>query len=328
MFLAVYGEDSLRVRELAEDLMEKFVAKYDPTRLNVEIFDFATVSKEALIPSLQAAPFLAEKRFIFLKNVGDTLKKVDAPFWTDVFGRLDGSTSICFVDELNEVAWKKGHLATWLVTRPTEDVKHFPVPVLSRTECIAWIRARAARLNADLSEKVAGALFARVGGTGQELATEIHKLAGYAAGGLITEEMIERLVPSRVSSDFFAFLDLLPTATPERLTQSLRREVESGTDAFGLFGGLLRQLRVLVGVSSLIEQKITSQKEIADTLALHPFVAQKAISGAKAFSHQALVEALDKAVVWDKGTKSGVSAEIMVDRLIEELLFARIKPVS
>ncbi len=328
MFLAVYGEDSLRVREFAEDLMEKFVAKYDPTRLNVEVFDFATVTKEVLIPSLQAAPFLAEKRFIFLKNVADTLKKVDAPFWTEIFGRLSESTSLCFVDEMTDVAWKKSHLSTLLGTKPAEDVKHFPVLALSRTECIAWIRARAAKLNADLSEKVAGVLFARVGGTGQELATEIHKLAGYAAGGSITEDMIERLVPSRVSSDFFAFLDLLPTATPEKLMQSLRREMESGTDAFGLFGGLLRQLRVLVGVSSLVARGTTSQKEIADTLALHPFVAQKAISGVKAFSHESLVEALDKAVAWDKGTKSGVSAEIMVDRLIEELLFARIKPVS
>ena len=328
MFLAVYGEDSLRVREFAEDLMEKFVVKYDPSRLNVEVFDFAIVTKEVLIPSLQAAPFLAEKRFIFLKNVADTLKKVDVPFWTDVFGRLSESTSLCFVDEMTDVAWKKSHLSTILGTKSAEEVKHFPVPVLSRTECIAWIRARAARLNADLSEKVAGVLFARVGGTGQELATEIHKLVAYAAGAPVTEEMIERLVPSRASSDFFAFLDLLPTASPERLVQSLRREMDSGTDAFGLFGGLLRQLRVLVGVSSLVAQRVTSQKEIADTLALHPFVAQKAISGAKAFSHQSLVDALDKAVAWDKGTKSGVSAEIMVDRLIEELLFARIKPVS
>ncbi|MEK9157213.1 MAG: DNA polymerase III subunit delta [Patescibacteria group bacterium] len=328
MFLAVYGEDSLRVREFAEDLMEKFVAKYDPSRLNVEVFDFATVTKEVLIPSLQAAPFLAEKRFIFLKNVGDTLKKSDAPFWTDVFGRLDGSTSLCFVDELSDVAWKKSNLSTLLGTKSAEDVKYFPVPVFSRTECIAWIRARAARLSADMSEQVAGVLFARVGGTGQELAVEIHKLAAYAAGGPITENMIERLVPSRISSDFFAFLDLLPTASPERLTQSLRKELESGTDAFGLFGGLLRQLRVLVGVSSLGMQGVTSQKEIADALALHPFVAQKAISGAKAFSHQALVGALDKAIAWDKRTKSGISAEIMVDRLIEELLFARIKPVS
>lgn len=328
MFLAVYGEDALRVREFAEDLMEKFVAKYDPSRLNVEVFDFANVTKESLIPALQAAPFLAEKRFIFLKNVGDTLKKVDAPFWTEVFGRLSESTSLCFVDEMTDVAWKKSYLSTMLGTKSVEDVKHFPVPALSRSECIAWIRARAAKLHADMSEQVAGALFARVGGTGQELATEIHKLVAYAARGPITEEMIERLVPSRVSSDFFGFLDLLPTATPERLTQSLRREMESGTDAFGLFGGLLRQLRVLVGVSSLVQQGVMSQKEIADALGLHPFVAQKAISGAKAFSHKFLVEALDKAVVWDKSTKSGVSAEIMADRLIEELLFARIKPVS
>ncbi len=328
MFLAVYGEDTLRVREFAEDLLEKFVAKYDPSRLNVEVFDFATISKEPFIPSLQAAPFLAEKRFIFVKNVADVLKKVDAPFWTEVFGRLDERTSLCFVDELSEATWKKSHLATWLGTRSAEEVKHFPIPPLSRTECIAWIRARVLKANANISEEVANVLYARVGGASQDLATEIQKLAAYAAGSSITEDMIERLVPLHISSDFFAFLDLISSATPEKLTHAFRREMDSGADAFGLFGGLLRQLRVFVGVSSLVRQGIISQKEIADTLALHPFVAQKALQGVKCFSHDALMETLEKALMWDKNTKSGISADILVERLLEELLFARVKQVS
>lgn len=328
MFLAVYGEDALRVREFAEDLLEKFVAKYDPSRLNVEVFDFATVSRETLVASLQAAPFLAEKRFLFLKNVAHELTKADTAFWTVLFERLHASTSLCFVDTLEEAKWKKSYLGAWLGTQSSEDVKYFPIAPLSRSECIAWIRARAMKGGAEVSEKVAGVLYERVGGVGQELAMELHKLSAYAAGFPLTEEMIERLVPRRTASDFFTFLDLLPTAEPEALVKALYKEEESGSDAFGLFGGLLRQLRVLAGVTSLLEAGVTSQKEIAETLGVHPFVAQKAVQASKYFSASQLRVALEKAASWDKAIKSGLSAEIMVDRLLEEILFARKKPVS
>ncbi len=328
MFLAVYGEDVLRVREFSEDLLEKFVAKYDPSRLNVEIFDFATVSREVLVPSLQASPFLAEKRFVFLKNVAHELLKADVSFWMHVFERLHASTSLCFVDTLDEVAWKKSHLGMWLAKQSPEEVKCFSVPVFSRAECIAWIRARGVSMHAQISEQIAGVLYERVGGDGQELVMELQKLVAYAAGHPLTQEMIERLVQRRTASDFFTFLDLLPTAEPDVLVRALRKEEASGSDAFGLFGGLLRQLRVLVSVTSLLDAGVTSQKILADTLGLHPFVLQKAVQASKHFSSSALVKALQQATDWDKGTKSGLSAKIMVDRLLEEILFARKKPVS
>lgn len=328
MFLAVYGEDALRVREFAEDLLEKFVAKYDPSRLNVEVFDFATVAREALVPSLQAAPFLAEKRFIFLKNVADALKKSDAPFWTELFEKLHTSTSLCFVDTLDEAKWKKSSLGTWLATQAPENVKYFPISALSRTECIAWIRVRGAKMGAEISENVAKVLYERVGGVGQELALEIHKLAAYGAGAPITEVMIERLVQRRTMSDFFTFLDLLPTAEPEVLVKALHKEEDSGSDAFALFGGLLRQLRILTCVTSLLDAGVTGQQDIAQTLGIHPFVAQKAVQASRHFSSSALRATLDEALVWDRSTKTGLSADILTKRLLEELLFARKRPVS
>lgn len=328
MFLAVYGEDALRVREFAEDLLEKFVAKYDPSRLNAEVFDFASVSREVLIPSLQASPFLAEKRFIFLKNVADSLKKADVPFWTELFGRLDASTSLCFVDVLDEKAWKKSYLGSWLEGRSLDEVKRFPVAPLSRGEFIAWIRARAANMGADISEKVAGMLYERVGGVSQEISLELQKLAAYAAGSPISEHMLERLVPRRTTSDFFAFLDLLPAADPEVLLRALHKELSAGSDAFGLFGGLLRQVRVLAGVSALVESGVTGQQAIADSLSLHPFVVQKALAAVRSFSAPALRLALVRAASWDSSTKSGVSAEVLAERLLEEVLFARKKTVS
>lgn len=328
MFLAVYGEDELRVREFAEDLLEKFVAKYDPSRLNGEVFDFATVSRDVLASSLQAAPFLSEKRFLFLKNVAHELKKADVAFWTELFGRLDASTSLCFVDVLDGAVWKKSYLGVWLATLPAENVKHFPITQFTRTEYIAWIRARALRMGAEISEKSASLLYERVGGVGQELALELHKLAAYAAGSPVSEEMIDLLVPRRSASDFFTFLDLLPVAEPEALVRALRKEEGSGSDAFGIFGGLLRQLRILVSVTSLLDAGVASQKEIAGILGIHPFVAQKAIQASRHFSSPSLSLALERAGGWDRGMKSGFSAEMMVDRLLVELLFARKKPVS
>lgn len=323
MFLAVYGEDTLRVREFSQDLLEKFVAKYDPSSLNAEVFDFTSVSREMLVSSLRAAPFLAEKRFLFLKHVAASLKKTDAIFWTDLFAVLDPSTSLCFVDFLDEKTWKSSFLGRWLSSRSSLEVKHFPLPSLSRKEALLWIRARGQKQGAFFSDSVATFFYERVGGESQELAMEIHKLAAYASGKPVTREMIELLVPVRVASDFFGFLDLLPSASPDRLLQALLREVQVGADAFGLFGGLLRQLRILASVSFLLDRGVTSSQNIAQVLSLHPFVAQKALQGARSFPSSALAEVLEKALLWDAWTKMGISPDVLVARLLEELLFAR-----
>lgn len=328
MFLAVYGEDLLRVRELAEDLVEKFVTKYDPARLNVEMFDFATSTKESLIPVLQAAPFLSEKRFLFLKNTAATLKKVDAAFWTDIFESLDGSTSLCFVDAITESSWKKSHLAVWLATQSQEMVKYFPVPLLSRSECISWIRARAELFHGTISEQIAVQIYDRVGNTSQDLAHEIHKLVTYAGGLAITSDMVTRLIPAKASSDFFGFLDLLSTASPEKVVATLDEELRVGTDAFGIFGGLLRQIRILYSVSCLLQRGVTDQKTITQVLGLHPYVTQKALVAIKGISHERLCDVFLQAPTWDRQMKMGISAEILTKRLIEALLFARIKQVS
>lgn len=327
MFLAVYGEDALRVREYADDLLEKFVAKYDPSRLNVEIFDFATSSKETCVSALRAAPFLSEKRFIFIKNICDTLKKADVSFWMDIFEHVDLDTSVCFVDVCSAVAWKKSYLGLWFAKLSEDKVKLFSIDPLSRLERIAWMRARAARVGSNLSDNILQAILSRVGDESQELALELHKVAAFAQTTPVTDEMLERLVPLRTSSDFFAFLDLLPTAEPEKLLRALRKEVDAGADGFMMFGGLLRQVRILAAVSDLVAQRRSSQ-EIATLLNVHPFVAQKAVQAVKYFSHERLITGFERAIAWDKGTKSGLSSDLLASRLLEELLFAREKSVA
>lgn len=328
MFLAVYGEDALRVRECAEDLREKFVAKYDPARLNVEQIDFATASKETIIPLLTAAPFLAEKRFVFLKNVADTLKKPDVPFWTEVFSHLDAATSLCFVDDLSETSWKKSHLGTWLAAYSSDEIKVYPLTPFTREERVAWICARAQRLGVVFSDRFAEMLISRVGNESHELVLELHKLCTYAQKDEITQEMIERLIPLRASSDFFGFLDLLPKAEPEDIVRALKKEIDAGADPFGMVGGLLRQLRILRNVALLHAQGVTSSSDIARSLDLHPFVAQKAVQAVKCFSFDRLEGAFSAALLWERRAKAGVSPEIIMHRLLVSLLLAREKRIA
>ncbi len=324
MFLAVYGDDALRVREFSEDLLEKFYTKYDPSRLNGEVLDFSACTKESIVGALCATPFLAEKRFILLKNVADVLKKSDAEFWFHIFDSLHDQTVVCFVDVCEISSWKKSVFGSTLSQREEMQVKHYALAPFTKIELFQWIQLRAAKYSSRFSDGALTLLCARVGNSCDELAHEIHKVALYASRETISEDMVARLVPMRTSSDFFGFLDAVSVQSPQNILRVLSREMDSGTDAFALFGGLLRQLRVFVSVSHLVRSGVTDQKAIAEILAIHPFVAQKALSSLRSFSHDSLCSLLSQAHAWDRQTKQGFSAQVLVERLLEGLLFARV----
>lgn len=326
--MAVYGDDALRVREFSQDLLDKFFIKYDASRLNGEVLDFATSSREHIVTALRSAPFLAEKRFILLQNVADVLKKSDAIFWFDLFESLDPSVVLCFADVCDVAGWKKSILGSMLLQKDSWDVKHYPLSLFSRSELFQWIRSRAAKYASTFSDDALALLQMRVGDSCEELALEIHKLATYASRETITREMVLRLVPLRVSPDFFGFLDAISSQTPKKTLEIFLKEMDAGTDGFALFGGLLRQLRIFVSISDLLRSDIRDQKHLAETLSLHPFVVQKAVVAVRGFSHEQLVDLLDRAIFWDKQTKQGISADVLAERLLEGILFARISPLA
>jgi DNA polymerase-3 subunit delta len=322
MMLFVYGDDHLRVKERTEDFKAKFVAKYDPTGMNV---DDITVRSGALpnvgevLQAVQAAPFLSEKRLVIIRGLVDALKKTDAKPWIEGFLRTPESTVVVFSDDISATDFAKKELAKALAEVP--DVHKYALAKLEGNELIIWAKERIVKLGMTITPTLLQEVFQRTKDDAWRIDAELEKLAAYANGEPVSMQMIDLLVRADAEADIFGFMDALSSPSAKKALDKLSSEREAGADSFQLYGMLLRQLRLLVQARGVIDLKPGATKQdLATAMGIHPFVAQKVLAEVKAWSEKDLVDTHALAMKLDKAMKSGIQPEISVDRLVSEWL--------
>jgi DNA polymerase-3 subunit delta len=322
MFLFVYGDDHLRVKERTEDLKRKFLEKYDPTGMNVDDF----VIREKAVPdvgdilqSTQAAPFLSEKRFVIIRGLIDVLTKADSKKWIEGLMRTPSSTVILFSDNLSAADFDKKELAKSLSASP--EAHKYPLAKLEGAELVNWAKERVLKLGATISPTLLQEIFSRTKDNAWRIDAELQKLAAYANGEPISQSMIDLLVRPDTEADIFAFMDALSSPSTAKALKKLENERTSGSDDFQLYGMLLRQLRLLIQARAVVEtKKDATKQDLATAMKIHPFVAQKILSEVKNWSKQDLKKTHELAVRLDKAMKSGIKPSISVDRFVSEWL--------
>jgi DNA polymerase III subunit delta len=322
VIIFIYGDDALRVKERAEDMRQKFVEKFDPAGMNLDEFTVrASVDTErgAVMGAAQASPFLSEKRMVIIRGLVSTLKKADAKPWVEGFARVPSSTIVIFADVVAATTLEKAELFKALKAIP--DVHTYPLPQLEGSELTSWTKQRAALHQADLSTAMLSLLLSRTGSDSWRIDAELQKLAAYAHGTPIDQDMIMSLVPADAQEDIFAFLDALATGQPAKVLAKLASERQAGTDDFQIFGMLTRQIRLLLQARSVLDSNPQATKQtLAETLSVHPFVAQKLFQETRSWSAQRLERLHTLAFTLDRSLKSGLASDVSVDRLVTAFL--------
>ena len=321
MLLFVYGDDALRVREFAEDLVEKFIQKYDPARMNLDQFSFGKSDDETVWQAAQAAPFLAEKRFVAIRDA-ISMKKESAERWVEMMKRLPSSTVLMLTEDVAVTSFEKAQLVK-LLQKEGIETKSYPITSLSGSDRIGWISARVQALGGSIVPVVAQLLIARTGDDSQLLDQEIRKLVAYADGVPVAPEMIEKLTTGVQEADIFGFTDALSARTTSAAAEKFLHELEAGSDPFQLLSMLTRQTRLLAQADVLIRDGIKDQNGLGKALDVHPFVASKLLQAVRVFDGKKLEKLLEIAVKADADAKFGLHAEVACVRILGELAAAR-----
>jgi len=101
----------------------------------------------------------------------------------------------------------------------------------------------------------------------------------------------------------------------------LQEERWSGANDHYLLTMLGRQVRILLGARALLDENPqASKQELADTLKIHSFVAQKALTQARGFSLEHLKAVHDLLFEFDVQMKrGGIQADLAVDLMTVKL---------
>ena len=323
MILIIYGDDTFRVQERVQEMREAFAKKHDPTGMNLSSFPTDGQTLVAPGEALQAAcsfPFLAPKRMVVVREVMANLKKDTEKIWLEGIKRIPASTILIFWETDAPASIEKSNLFKSLQT--IADVHTYPFPFLEDAALTKWVNERVSTCQASITPDAVRLLVECVGSDLWQMNNEIGKLTAFAAGEKITIEMVKELVRATFEGQIFTLVDALARRNPTEALRLLEEERAAGSDDHYLLTMVLRQVRLLIGArSSLDENPRLSPAEAASALGVPPFLAGKVLGQARDFTFAELKHAHDELYHFDVGMKSGkLGADLAVDLTALNLL--------
>lgn len=323
MVILVYGEDSFRIREKVSGMVDRFKEKYDPSGINVDVFDFsASVSAGNMgdiMSAVGAPPFLAERRMIVVKGLAvATTKKADADAWSEkLLGRGDETIIILVDSDVTVERSAKNKLYTAL--RLGNDVHEYPFGSMSDRDSATWLKARSSvNWNDDAIHEIVN----RVGSDTWRLKNEADKVASAVDGGTVTRNHVVELVQPIFDDSLFAFLDAVRARDGKLAVKLLQNEVDRGTAPGQLINMLMREVQLLVELRAYAEVNGRgSQRDAARDLGMHPFVAQKTMPRAVSMSAIEIKKMVADVLKADATMKSGSMKDVSVlEQLVIDLV--------
>ena len=316
MLIFVYGDDTFRVQEKVRQLTRAFREKFDPTGLNFA--EFPSSSKKGLelgevMGAVHALPFLGQKRMVVVRDLVDSTKKADMGAWVDGFTKTPDSTIVVFWEAVESKSLEKKPL--FVALKDAAEVHHYPFPALQGAELNRWIQNRVKERGGAIDAGGLRSIVERVGADLWQMDNEIGKLVAYANAQTITVTMVDELVHASFEGKIFQLIDAVSQRRPADAIRLLQEERWSGANDHYLLTMLGRQVRILLGARAMLDENPhVANEELARTLGIHPFVAQKALTQARGFSLEHLKAVHDLLFEFDLAMKTGgIDADLAVD---------------
>ena len=316
MIFFFYGDDSLRARETVRTVRHKFRSAVDRGGHNVTWLNGSDITVETFLQAVKAVGFLAPKKLIIVKNPWDAKDFKDLETVILDFLKTQKNTAA----ENYLLIWQEGKPAAnsrlFRALRQYKYVQEFPL--LEGTALDRWIKERALRHGATITQEAVNLLIASVGPNTWQLANELVKLQNYA-GSAITADTVRELVTARGNDDIFQLVDALGLRQKGRAELLLEQYLQKGTDPLYLLSMIVRQFRLILRAKELSTQ-VQNSYAVAQGLGLHPFVARKVVEQMRRFSTAELYAIYGHLLAIDRWLKTTtVDPGALFVRMIERL---------
>lgn len=286
----------------------------DLADLNVTTLDGRKLKVDALAAACEAFPFLADKRLVIVEDALKAIKSSDVRDAIKAYlPRVPETTDLFFVER--EDFDKRSALYTYLKKAAT--IREF-LPK-EGADLQRWLQERAKAFDAKLQPDAGALLVEFVGNDSRALVNDVQKLAAYVGPrGTIGVEAVRLLVQDTGESSVFAFVDELAARRLGPALALLRGLLDDGQAPQYLLFMIGRQVRILLQVKELADQRMRADA-IAAELGQKPFVVRKAMEQAARFTGSALVQLHDRLVDLDHWSKTGrIEAETALELLVAE----------
>jgi DNA polymerase-3 subunit delta len=220
------------------------------------------------LASAEQLPMISSKRVVKITNVivsasgtKDTLKEDDEEILAAYLNRPPETSVVIFVaDELD----KRRKIAKLLLDKCCA----VEFKQLEEAELISWARTKLKDLNSEADDRALRHLVGLIGNNVRRLTNEIEKLSVAALpDALITNELVEALVPDSRELSNFELTDSLLSKNKTRALQILKKILDDGAEPLMLLGLIASNFRRLFMSKELMRQGV-ERREVARILKL------------------------------------------------------------
>ena len=315
--LFLYGNDEFAIaRRLAE-----IQSRHDKDGMNTARLEARTVSDEELNNAVNAMPFLAEKRLVFLSAPSARTSAPAARQKLLDFLLAAPPSTLVVMYEMLETRDVKNH---WLVKRAIKgDFKNeiFMMPRLK--DMPGWIVAETKRQKGQMEPAAASRLAEMTGEETRVAAQEITKLLTYVDFARpVSVADVETVSIVSAQGDVFALVDALGSGDGKKAQKALHQLLEN-EDSFALWGMVIRQFRLLLQAKEILDGR-GNRFDVQKTLGVHEFVAGKICDQSARFSLSALEKIYHRLLEMDEAAKTG---EMPLDVALDAFVVGMAKKV-
>jgi DNA polymerase-3 subunit delta len=212
---------------------------------------------------------------------------------------------------------KKGNLLLKQLA-PLATVREFPE--MKGAALGEWIRRRVKGEGGVISPEAAKLLAAYAGDNLGVLAGEIDKLILYCAGKRIEDKDVREVVSYAREANIFTMVDALTEGRAAAAVPLLQQMLDEGAAAPYILFMITRQVRLLVEIKDLVNQKC-SRNQIRERMGIgSDFVLNKALEQSRSYSMERLEQIYRKILETDISIKQGIwKGDLALDLLVAEL---------
>ncbi len=342
MFYLLHGEDEFSSREQLKALRQKGDFAY-----NQDSYSGSEADVKTIIMTSNTLPFLSEQRLVIVdglpkKKRGEAAAAPTTPAdagETGKGGKARRGKKSSKTTALTRAGFEK-ELAEHVPTLPettilivlAEEVLEASSPLVKAAEkhgkvmqstlpkgaaLESWITKRARSIDVRITPEANALLANFIGNNLRLLANEIDKLATYAGKGAVINVEDVRLLSAQVQeARIFDLTDALAQRNRKRALNILHDLLADGEPPLKLISTITTQVRSLLLVKELA-QKGMRAPQIASTLGIAPFVADKSLRQVGNFSPAQLEQVYRQLLATDAALKrSRLSPEMALDLLV------------
>ena len=322
----LYGNDEFAIARRLADSTSLFT---DPSAadMNTARLDARSMSEDDLNNAVNAMPFLAAQRLVFLANPSaryntpqarkklfEFIEKIPPTAQMMIYENVDVKT---YRDRSRQEKEDEKHWLVKWMKKSGLKLERYALP--AGWEMTGWITNNAKEQGGTIEPAAAAKLAGMVGPDTRQAAQEVTKLLTYANWSRpVGVQDVDALSILTAEPDIFAMVDALAAGNAKAAQRMLHTLLEN-EDAFSLWGMIIRQFRLLLEAREVLDSR-GGEGDVERALGVHAFVAEKVAGQAKRFSLPALERIYHKLLEIDEAAKTGqVTLDLALEMLVVEL---------